>query len=160
MNEIQATQHATTDVASFATSCAASGINTKFPPHMDIVTEVLGPRCCYKKYFGQLPRLNAIGEKRSTKTSTSTSHEVSPDVENLKKHNEELSKKNKKLFNRTRRHENMLKEIMGYMSTVIPNFSMTMEESDSEDENDDDDAAVGTARVVDGDGDNDGNTHP
>ena len=52
----------------------------------------------------------------------------------------------------------MLKEMMGYMSTVIPNFSMTMEESDSEDENDD--AVVGIAGVVDGDGDNDGNTHP
>ena len=93
MNEIRATQHATTDVASSAASCAASGINTEFPPHMDIVTEVLGPRFRYKKGFGQLPRLNAIGEKRSTKTSTSTSHEVSPDVENLKKHNQKLSKK-------------------------------------------------------------------
>ena len=80
MNEIRATQCATTDVASFAASWAGSGLNIEFPPHMDIVTEVLGPHCRYKKGFGQLPRLNAIGEKRSTKTSTSTSHEVPPHV--------------------------------------------------------------------------------
>ena len=80
MNEIRATQCVTTNAASSTASCAGDCINTQFPPLMDMVTEVLCPHCHCKKGFGQFPTLNAIGAKRSTTTSTSTSHEVLPDV--------------------------------------------------------------------------------
>ena len=47
---------------------------------------------------------------------------------------------------------------MGVMSSAIPNFSMTMEESNLEDENDD--AVARHAGDVDGDGNNNGSTNP
>ncbi|XP_062109570.1 uncharacterized protein LOC133821077 [Humulus lupulus] len=50
MTEHRASQ-STTPVSS-AASCVGDNVDGQFPPDMDIVTDVLGPRSRYKKGFG------------------------------------------------------------------------------------------------------------
>ena len=80
MTERRASQ--STAPVSSAVSCVGDNVDGQFPPDMDIVTDVLGPRSRYKKGFWGLPRLKAIGTKRAASSSTSQmSGQLPPEVD-------------------------------------------------------------------------------
>ena len=118
MTERRASQ-STTPVSS-TTSCVGNNVDGQFPPDMDIVTDVLGPRSHYKKGFGGLLRLRAIGAKRAASSSTSQmSRQLPPEVDTILQHtqdimleNHSLKKYTTKLESRQRRQDVLLSALL------------------------------------------------
>ena len=130
MTERRASQ-STTPVSS-AASCVGDNVDGQFPPDMDIVMDVLGPRSHYKKGFGGLPKLKAIGAKRAASSSTSQmSGQVPPAVDSLLQRiedimleNHNLKKHNTKLESHQRRQDLMLSALLKQVGEMAPGFTV------------------------------------
>ena len=116
---------------SSAASCVGDNVDGQFPPDMDIVTDVLGPRSRYKKGFGGLPRLKAIGAKRAASSSTSQmSEQLPPEVDSLLQRTEDIMLENHnlkryttKLESRQRRQDVLLSVLLKQVGVLTPVFT-------------------------------------
>ena len=142
MTERRASQ-STTPVSS-ATSCVGDNVDGQFPHDMDIVTDVLGPRSRYKKGFGGLPRLKAIGAKRAASSSTSQmSGQLPPEVDTILQQNQDIMLENQnlkkhttKLESRQRRQDLLLSALLKQVGEMAPGFTVDLPEQDSDDDDD------------------------
>ena len=99
---------------------------------MDIVTDVLGPRSRYKKGFGGLPRLKAIGAKRAASSSTSQmSGQLPLDVDtilqqtqDIMQENQNLKKYTTKLESRQHRQDVLLSALLKQVGVLVPGFTV------------------------------------
>lgn len=103
------------------------GDNAQFPLHMDIVSDVLGSRSRYKKGFGPLPRLKAIGGKRARVSATTSSTQQNLQVDRIMEENEQLKQYMvaqhdflKQQTQEIQEMKNMFQQFQG----IIPGFNM------------------------------------
>ena len=142
MTERRASQ--STAPASSAASCVGDNVDGHFPPDMDIVTDVLGPRSRYKKGFGGLPRLKAIGAKRAASSSTSQmSRQLPPEVDTILQQtqdimleNQNLKKYTTKLESHQRRQDLLLSALLKQVGELAPGFIVDLPDQDLDEDDD------------------------